>query len=260
MNRAIARCGVVLLLCHGVFAQAPAARPEFDVADIKPNKSGETDVNGGVLPGGQFGMRNVPLKMLLAFAYSPNIPDRFTDGFVTGAPGWTASDRFDITGKAPPATPDKTLSLMLQVFLEKEFKIKTHQEQKTMNIFALVVGKGGPELQTAAGTGNANCPYVGPQGPNYGGAHRVCSNMRMGDFAEALPDIAPGYIDRPVVDMTGLTGAYDFKLEWVGRNNIDNGGITMFDAIGKLGLKLEEKRLAMPIVVIDHIEKLADDR
>jgi uncharacterized protein (TIGR03435 family) len=128
-----------------------------------------------------------------------------------------------------------------------------------MNVFALVVGKRGPKFQKTAESGEAKRPYVGQQGPNYGGAHRACTNMRMADLAQVLPGIAPGYIDRPVVDLTGLDGAYDFKLDWVGRNYIDSGGITLFDAIVKPGLKLEERKLAVPITVIDHFEKLAGD-
>jgi hypothetical protein len=88
--KTIAACGIVFLLCTGAFGQAPSqtgsARPEFNVADIKQNKSWEPDIDGGVLPGGQFGVRNMPLKLLLGIAYSA--PQRMVDTFVTGAPGW----------------------------------------------------------------------------------------------------------------------------------------------------------------------------
>jgi uncharacterized protein (TIGR03435 family) len=84
--------------------------------------------------------------------------------------------------------------------------------------------------------------------------------MTMADLAERLPGLAPLYFDLPVVDSTDLTGTYDFKLDWVGLGNVDQGGLTMFDAVDKqLGLKLEKKRLPMSIVVIDHVERLADN-
>jgi uncharacterized protein (TIGR03435 family) len=67
-------------------------------------------------------------------------------------------------------------------------------------------------------------------------------------------------LDRPVVDQTGLTGTFDFQFSWVSRALIDQGGLTVFDALEKqLGLKLEEKNLPVTYTVIDHIEKLAEE-
>jgi uncharacterized protein (TIGR03435 family) len=75
-------------------------------------------------------------------------------------------------------------------------------------------------------------------------------------LADGLPDLAPGYINKPVVDQTGLTGAYDFHLDWAAPKFIDEtGGLTMFGAIEKLGLKLGNKKLSLPTVVIDHLER-----
>ena len=84
--------------------------------------------------------------------------------------------------------------------------------------------------------------------------------MTMADLTEALPQYAPGYADHAVVDLTNIKGAYDLKLAWVSRQVIDQGGITMFDAVDKqLGLKLEPRKMPMPYLVIDHVEKLAND-
>ncbi len=88
----------------------------------------------------------------------------------------------------------------------------------------------------------------------------ACTNMKMSDLADLFLDLAPGHIDRPLVDQTGLTGAYDFRLDWVGRNNVDIiGGLTMFGAVEKLGLKLEEKKLVLPVVAIDRVENLSEN-
>jgi uncharacterized protein (TIGR03435 family) len=86
--------------------------------------------------------------------------------------------------------------------------------------------------------------------------------MNMADLAEALPVYAPVYADHAVVDLTNIKGTYDLKLEWVSRLVIEQeGGLTMFDAVDKqLGLKLEARKLPMPVIVIDHAEKPADDR
>jgi uncharacterized protein (TIGR03435 family) len=257
MRRIVASAGLWVFLAHGLFGQTAEARPEFEVADIRQNKSGDSGWDGGVLPGGQFGVHNAPLKTLLGWAYSNT--DRFIDIYIVGAPGWVGKERFDITGKAPAGTSDKNLALMLQVFLEQEFKLKTHPEQKTMGAFALVVRKGGPKLANAAGSGEPDCEPYESKGPNYGGTHQSCTNMGMQDLASTLPELARDYVDRPVVDLTGLTGVYDFKLDWVGRRNIDKGGLTLFDALTKAGLKLKERKLPVAVTVVDHIEHLSDD-
>jgi hypothetical protein len=64
MTRVIASASFLLLLPVCAFGQAAAAKPEFEVADVKHNKSGDTQVQGGMLPGGNFSMRNGPLKLL----------------------------------------------------------------------------------------------------------------------------------------------------------------------------------------------------
>jgi uncharacterized protein (TIGR03435 family) len=140
---------------------------------------------------------------------------------------------------------------MLGTLLIQELKLKYHIRPTEMNAFALVIGKGGPKLQPAAGTGEPECLPVGQQGAEFGGLHRACTNLTMSDLAESLPDLSRAYVDKTVVDQTGLTGSYDFRLDWMARNNIDAvGGLTMFAALEKL---------ALPVVVIDHVEKLAEN-
>jgi len=87
-------------------------------------------------------------------------------------------------------------------------------------------------------------------------------------LADWLPTrIAPSFIDRPVVDLTGLKGPYDIKLDWVPRPLVGNAadgataeaaaGSTVFDALDRqLGLKLEERKLPLPVIVIDHVERV----
>jgi uncharacterized protein (TIGR03435 family) len=91
----------------------------------------------------------------------------------------------------------------------------------------------------------------------------------MSALAAALPAMASYYVDLPVVDRSGLDGAYEFRLDWapirrtedqVGGPPVtgDASGATMFDAIGRLGLKLEEGRYPVTVVVVDRVEKLAE--
>ena len=250
-----------VLFVSGSFAQTAILRPEFDAAIVREHKAADaeidTDVDDAVLPGGRFAMRNVPLKALVSWAYSGT--DWFIDTFVQDAPKWIDSERFDITAKAPAGSPGKALPLMLQVFLEQQFRLKTHQETRSTDVFALVVGRHAPRLAAAAGSGDGDCEWNEHPGTNYGGIHRICTSMTMAEFAKELPWLGHGYIDRPVVDLTGLAGAYDFRLDWTGRRNIEKGGLTLFDAVTKLGLRLKERKLPVEVTVVDHIEKLRED-
>ena len=223
-------------------------------------------------------MRNQVLKTLLGFAFNPG-NQRFRNDLIVGAPSWVDSDRFDVVGKAPPGMPprqcffsgycypDKALAAMLRTLLEKEFKIVDHQEQRPTNVYSLVIGKGGPKFQRSAASGDRLCKRIagGTADPDAKGllsieAGFVCTNMAMSDFADLLPEMAPAYLDRVVLNSTGLEGTYDFKLVWVGAAYIDQGGLDIFGAMEKqLGLKLEARKVPVTVTVIDRIEKLAGD-
>ena len=255
MTRTLTSAAALALLCGAAFAQAPPAGPEFEAAVIKLNKSGQNDAAFDMLPSGLFSARNVPLSEVFRFAFKVRREN------LVGTPGWINTDRVDITGRAPAGTPDETLRIMARSFLIQEFKLVTHEEQRTLPAFTLVVTKGGPKLSKAAGPGEPVCKPVPALAPETGNVHRGCTNMTLSQLADALTfDLAPGYIDRTVVDQTGLNGAYDFRLDWAGVRFINTlGGVNIFGALERLGLKLEEERLSLPVVIIDHVEQLAEN-
>ena len=252
---------LAVLWCGPAWSQ-PAARPEFEVAEIKVNKSGQLQMQASFLAGGQITARNIPMKLLLAQAFNVR------QEYITGGPSWLESDRFDIVAKAAPSTPADTLRVMVQALLADRFKLETHTEQKVMPIYALVPAKQGPKLQPAAGTGAPSCS---PNQITDGKAHRVCVNQTMADLAKTIPALAPFYFDRPVVDLTEIKGSYDVTLDWTVRPPAAAPGLqadgipaasdvaagsTIFDSVEKqLGLKLESRKQPMPVIVIDHIER-----
>ena len=93
----------------------------------------------------------------------------------------------------------------------------------------------------------------------------TCLNMTLAQLAERLQGIAPGYLDHPVVDLTGLNGAWDITASWTPRAAFEtaakpeaapDGSITIFEAFDKqLSLKLEASKQPMPVVVIDKAEQ-----
>jgi uncharacterized protein (TIGR03435 family) len=106
----------------------------------------------------------------------------------------------------------------------------------------------------------------------------TCRNVTMAQLAETLPSMNRDEVDRAVVDMTGLKGGYDLTLQWATRAVLNArrtqtpaadgavpeasdtpGGVTVFEALGKLGLRLEGRKAPRSVVVIDHVEPLTPD-
>jgi uncharacterized protein (TIGR03435 family) len=148
----------LLMVATGIAAvtaqNTPA--PAFEVASIKPNKSGDGRISIGFQPGGRFSATGLPLRQLIAMAYgSPGQP---LPAFrIIGGPGWMNSDRFDIVAKSEgdvPPGPDGPLPLMLRALLADRFKLVVHTESRDLPIYTLVKarsdGKLGPQLRPAA--------------------------------------------------------------------------------------------------------------
>jgi len=249
----------------------PPAPAEFEVADIKPVKPGPAQVGGGFRPGGRLDIQGATLKTLIAIAWD------IDDNMIAGGPKWIEIDRFDIVAKAPESSPEDTLRLMVRSLLEDRFKLKTHMEDRPVPVFALTAGKS-PKLKEADPASRTGCRMsIGQAGS---GAASVplrictCQNITMALFAEFIRPNAAAYIDRPVVDLTGLKGGYDFTLSWTGKGMIKaaqgrpsddggasepTGGQTVFEAVDRqLGLKLEggKKQYPLPVVMVDRAEPL----
>jgi uncharacterized protein (TIGR03435 family) len=251
----IASSVLAVILVWAVFSQSNQP-PAFEVAAIKANANPNDAIRGKarVLAGGQVDVHNVSLKECIMVAYGVQ-GDR-----IMRAPNWLDSDRFDIVAKAPPDTPDPTLLLMFQTLLAERFKLAIHREYKVTPIFALVVAKDGPKLQMADTSRLHDCAWLPG---NDGLRHRECHNMTMAQLVGQLPGMSGTGIDRPVLDLTELPGAYDFQFEFRSRRGgsaegphaTDDSGPTIFDAMAQLGLQLESRKQSMPIILIDHIER-----
>jgi len=271
LQRALAGASLAIVVASRAFCQ-PAApeptRPAFEVAEVKVNKSGAAQMQANFLPSGQIVARNIPMKLLIAQAYN------LRNEYVTGGPGWLDEDRFDIIAKAAPGSSTDAMREMLQVLLADRFRLAIHREQKDMPIYALVPSKQGPKLKPAAGAGAPKCT---PNSITDGKAHRTCTNFNMDDLAHTLPQLAPFYFDRVVVNLTGIEGTYDIQLDWTvrppsappGPPQADGNlgvasdvaaGSTIFDSVEKqLGLKLDSRKHPMTVIVIDRVERTPTD-
>jgi uncharacterized protein (TIGR03435 family) len=238
------------LLSTGLSSQTPADQktslPAFEQATLKPSASSANTGTLKLTPDGLLSGVNFPLTGLIQQAYG--VPRH-----EIAAPPWL-SDRYDLNAKAADGTDFEAMRPMLRSFLDRELKLQVHTEPRLVDAYSLTTVKEKPNLSTATPDANAGCEPVGESGG--GGNHVQCANLTMGDLAKKLENLAPAYIDRPVVDETGLAGTFDFRLDWIAKKNAETlGGPTLFDALEKLGLKLEAKKLTVPILVVDHAEK-----
>jgi uncharacterized protein (TIGR03435 family) len=264
---------LTLLLATPLWAQAP---PSFDVASVKPNKSGDFRRGLGPEPGGRFVAINVPLRDLVALAYG--ISNLDAESRVIGGPDWMARERFDVTAKAAGSPAPSDYPPMVKAMLAARFKLQAHDEVRDVQAFALVRARAdgtlGPQLRKsavdcdarrAAAKGGAPLPQLA-SGP-------VCTGRTIPGTITAtalsIGSLAGGLIrfaGRSVVDETGLAGYYDYELRWTPDQPpeprpgepplvIDPNGPSLGTALQEqLGLRLESRRVPMKVVVIDRVE------
>ena len=267
-------CALCFLGAAIAGAQTPAAM--FDVASVKPNKSGSTQVtmNFGAT---SVTLLNMQLRPIIQFAWGINTPSR-----LAGVPDWANVERFDVIGKAESIPSREAMRPMLQALLAERFKLATHMETRRQPIYALERArrddKLGPGLRvstvTCAGRGAPpaadvvpgvpGAPPAVPCGPRPGGPGRVLIvGMRMAQLAPILSLM----VGRTVVDRTGMAGLYDFDVTFTPDRPLQgpdatpapattNDGPSLFTALQEqLGLKLEPDTEAVEVLVIDHVER-----
>jgi uncharacterized protein (TIGR03435 family) len=264
MTRAFAIAGLLLSWVTAAFSQASSNQPTekppaFTAAEIHASKPGTTDGGSGFMPTGQFFARGETLLGLISNAYGVE------NEMVSGGPAWLDLDRFDISTKAPVGTPEDTGRLMLQAMLAERFKLAIHREERPLPVYALAVGKRGAKLKDSEGDGTLNCKGDGG-GPGTTLFTLTCQHATMKFLAQQVRGM--GFLDRPVVDLTGLTGAYDITMTLTlpGQRRRATSSdadqpkdVSVFEAVDKLGLKLEAQKQPVSVIVVDHINQTPTD-
>ena len=226
---------------------AANAHPSFAVATVKPHDP-NSNHQGFNVAGDRFTIRNESLTSLLMFAYSMH-PSQIVDG-----PAWLGDTPYDIEGTTDtPGEPNQRQQQeMLRKLLAERFGLKFHHEKRALSVYAIQIAKGGPRLKPAAN------PDAEPDqdASSHGTEVTVTiTSATMADFILGMQF----FLDRPLVDQTGLTGRYDFKL----RYTYDETHATDPDAPpGKftavqeqLGLKFEPTKAPTDVFVLDHVEQ-----
>lgn len=256
--RAAAYAVIVFALSGAAAMRAGDLPPAFDLADVhaSPHTTNPNPfMSGGVLRGGRYDLRNATMVDLIKTAW-----DVDADA-VLGGPNWLETDRFDVIAKVAPNTPPDALRLMLQDLLAKRFKLVLHKDMKPMPAFALTLGKGKSKMKASEEPGGPGCqPVAQPSEPVTVPYVVVkCHNMTMDEFARTIRLMASAYVNKVVVNQTGLVGSWDFEIKWTGRVQLAQAGadgITIFDALDKqLGLKLEPQRIPATVLVVDSVNE-----
>ncbi len=242
---------------------------------------------------------NVTLKMLIAAAYE-------VKEFQISGPDWLESGGYDVRARIPAGTSKDRIPSMLRALLADRFKLALHRETRNLPVYALVIAKGGPKLkevdpetlnrQAAGAGGSPDAPpppspdgaeHAGtpPSGPglrvviNHTGARQMFGQAETSRLANLLSS----FLERPVLDKTGLKGTYEMNMVWAAdereggamqrmlagappghagedarpADSASAPAATIFAAIqNDLGLRLEPRKSDIEFLVIDRVEKI----
>ena len=254
--RTLTSIGFAAMMSGALIALFAQARPVFEAADVHrsaPAMNPYTFISGGVLRGARYDLRKATMLDLIRIAW------KVEPQTVFGGPNWLEFDQFDIAATAPPSSSPETVALMLQSLLAERFKLVLHKDTRPMPAYALTAVRGNLKLKAAAGDGNPECRYQPPPAGSTFGRAYSCRNMTMAAFAERLHGIADDYLTDPVVDSTGIEGAWDFDLKWNYRSQVLQAGAehtTIFGAVERqLGLSLTLQKTPAPVLVIDRVNE-----
>jgi len=234
------------------FSQPAAAPPAFDVASVKVHPTTNSGGRGGPFgfetitpsPGGVT-MTNVPLKSVIDWAYH-------VQPVQVSGPGWLEVDRYDVAAKAAGAVSEERLRQMMQTLLADRFKLTLHRESKEMRAFVATVAKSGLKMKESTSEGDMDMQPTGKAGVT----------IKRASLAR-LAELLSGPLQAPVVDETGLTGRYDFTIDM--SNLLDpatpmgiSDVIPIFVQVAnqQLGIKIEEKKVSVEMLMVDHVEKV----
>lgn len=247
---------LVALLSGMAFGQAAETLPQFEIADVHVSAhSNNPYMTGGVLRGTRYEIRKATMVDLVSLAYGVD------NNKVLSGPSWLETDRYDVIAKAPPSTPPETVKLMLQALLAERFKLVVRMDTQPLPAYALTVGKRKLALKETDGSATGCRPPANPPPPQPDVVPiqiAQCHNLTMDMLALMLPQMANAYLTNPVKNMTGLEGSWDLELRWTARALLQRAGaegVTIFDAVDKLGLKLEPQKLPFPVIIVDSVNE-----
>ena len=255
----VAVCAVLVPLA------AQQAAPAFEVVSVKPHTSDDGRLMMVMQPGGRLVATNVPLRLVVRTAF------QIQDDQIVGAPDWLDTDRFDINAKAPDDMRPEHIGPMLKALLADRFKLRTRRDMRDIPVFAL------ERVKRDGSLGSEMRPTECPALEIDLGQPKPCANISNGanfltlrgaPIAVFAQYLAP-YVNRVVVDRTGLDGRYDIAIKWSPEQlaggpapapTVPQDRPGLFTALQEqLGLRLEASREIVDVLVIDSVQRPTPD-
>jgi uncharacterized protein (TIGR03435 family) len=234
-----------LSLAYAALGQTPPAPLSFEVASVKVSTSPDDGFANVDITPGAITIRNYTLRACIRTAY------QVKDYQISGGPKWLDHDRYDINAKASGPANSQQLLLMLQALLAERFKLVVHRETRSFQGYELVVAKSGLKLKAVGSEADRSI------------------NSRPGVITAKATSLAllghwlARILDAPVLDSTGISDVFDFKLEWTpddAPQAADNQGLSIFAALqDQLGLKLEPRKTPLEMIVVGSAEKALEN-
>jgi bla regulator protein BlaR1 len=266
----------------------------FEVASIKPNPASDLARGNFQFDGGLLRATDMPLTFYISYAY--NLAPYEERSLTPQLPKWASKQFFDIEARAEGNPTEDQVRLMMQTLLATRFKMVVHTETRDLPVFGLVLikaGKTGPDLRPHPDDPPCEKPSSQPSAPQVkaavpcgvltagpsstpGNIRVYARNVTLEQLAQMLSAVPVRILDRPVVDETGLTGKFDFSIDFTRESPrraqdsqseqsqitspaLDQG-VTFLEALqDQLGLKLRPDRRPMKVLVIDHVEQPSEN-
>jgi uncharacterized protein (TIGR03435 family) len=247
--------GLVLALLTGcLIAQASAQPPVAVLADVHPSPHSFAFTYFRAMPpaNGRYELRQATLLDLIVTAYGVEHAN------VAGGPPWLDYNRFDLTVQVPANATRDSANLILRTVLADRFHLVSHLDTKSLPALLLTAGKGEPRFKPAVDTSvESGCQYQRPEGPPPRPGSPIpttfkfqCRNITMEKYAQNLRMYSGPEAARPIVDSTGLKGAFDFDIAYALTPN--GRGLAFADAVDKqLGLKITPGDAPQQVVFVD---------
>lgn len=247
----------LLMTALAAYGQSAAEPPKYEVASIKPYIGNDSHLDFRVEPGGSLAATGITLKRLMMTAYN-------VQGFrLIGGPDWVATRQWDVQAKPERFVPPGQVRAMLRALLENRFQLHVHSEKRQLPIFELSVDRKGAKLQRVKDGETKEDVRVGAGSIQF-------KKATTATFASQLSYA----VARPVIDKTGLSGEFNFVLEWTPEAGEDGGpttsglppgagerrpsppdGPSIFTAITEqLGLRLKSARGPVEVIVVDDVK------
>lgn len=242
--------------------ESQPSQPAFEVAAIKPSKTGDGNHNWNDTPG-RVSIENYTLRRLISVAFGLK-----SESQVLGGPAWIGKEAFDIQAKIDDADATQMRKMnrtdrnqkrerMIQSLLADRFGLKISQSERELPVFALVVTKSGTKITPSPEQNNRGSEFSGHDG------RIIAMHISMDEFAHDL-GVFDEIGNRVVLNQTGLTGDFDFKMNFA-RDHGD--GIPddaqdpgLFTALKEqLGLELKLEKASIPVIVVESASEPAYD-